>query len=211
MNGKNINEAISVRKLNKSDLYLIDRIVEVHLATFQGFFLTFMGKGFLKQMYSVYCEHADSGLLVAFDEKNNPVGFLAYSGSMSDLYKYMIKKRLIAFAWFSLGAFLRKPKVFMRLVRALLKPSEAKRDEKYMYISSLGVDPSVKTKGVGSLLIQELVDSIDSSAYEYISLETDAEDNVAANNFYLKNGFELNAAFETREGRKMNEYRRKCK
>lgn len=211
MSNNNANEKIRVRKLNKTDGALIENIVDIHLATFQGFFLTFMGKGFLKQMYSVYCEHEESGLLVAFSENDKPVGFLAYSGNMSELYKYMIKTRLIPFAWYSLGAFFRKPTVFMRLVRALLKPGEAKRSEKYMYVSSIGVDPSVKSKGVGSLLMQRLIDEVDSSLYEYISLDTDANDNDSVNSFYIKNGFVLNNTFETHEGRKMNEYRRSCK
>ena len=123
----------------------------------------------------------------------------------------MIKTRLIPFAWYSLGAFFRKPTVFMRLVRALLKPGEAKRSEKYMYVSSIGVDPSVKSKGVGSILMQKLIEEVDSSLYEYISLDTDADNNDSVNSFYIKNGFVLNNTFETHEGRKMNEYRRSCK
>ena len=48
---------------------------------------------------------------------------------------------------------------------------------------------------------------IDFSKYSYITLETDAVDNEAANKFYQKNEFVLARTFETRQGRKMNEYR----
>ena len=185
---------------------VIKKVVEIHIKTFNGFFLTFMGKGFLRQMYSSYAQYDDAGLLVAYED-DTPVGFLAYSSDMSGLYKYMIKRKLIPFAWYSLCAFFRKPIVFMRLLRAFLKPSEAKRNEKYVELASIGVSPECKSKGVGSALISELRRITDFNMYRYITLETDAVNNEIANNFYKKNGFELYREYKTREGRKMNEYR----
>lgn len=79
-----------------------DVVVDIHLKTFQDFFLTVMGKGL---MYRSYCDHAQSGLLVALDDQSEPVGFLACSAELSRLYKCMIKKRLVPFAWYAAGAF----------------------------------------------------------------------------------------------------------
>lgn len=197
---------LQIREVNKLDKALIDEIVQIHLDTFTGFFLTFMGKGFLRQMYRSYCEYEDSGVLVAMDN-GTPIGFLAYSGDLSGLYKYMIKKRLFLFGWYSLGAFFRKPSVFLRLVRALLKPGESKRDEKYVELASIGVKPTNKSKGIGTKLIDELKHKVDFSKYAYITLETDADNNERANIFYQKNGFVLEREFSTPEGRRMNEYR----
>ncbi len=197
---------IQIRKISSNEKSIIDSVVSIHLETFEGFFLTFMGKGFLKLMYRSYSEYDDSGILVAFDGQS-PVGFLAYSGNLSGLYKYMIKKRLIPFGLCALGAFLRKPSVFIRLIRAFLKPSETKREEKYMELASIGVKPDCKTSGIGSLLVDELKKITDFTEYEYITLETDALDNEAANKFYVKNNFVKIREFETNEGRKMFEYR----
>ncbi len=197
---------MQIRSISEFEKDTINDIVSVHLDTFQGFFLTFMGSGFLKLMYRSYAEHKDSGILVAFEDEKL-VGFLAYSDDLSGLYKYMIKKRLFLFGWYGLCAFFRKPSVFMRLVRAFLKPSETKRDEKYVELASIGVDPSVKAKGIGSQLIDALKAQVDFSEYAYITLETDAINNEGANHFYLKNGFALEREFETNEGRKMFEYR----
>lgn len=197
---------VIIQKLDNSKENLIEEIVKIHLETFEGFFLTFMGKGFLCQMYKSYISHENSNILVA-SEDEKPIGFLAYSSDLSGLYKHMIKKRLILFAWYALGAFFRKPKVFMRLVRAFLKPGESRRKEKYIELSSIGVKIDAKSKGVGSSLIEFLKKEIDFSEFEYIKLETDAENNEAVNNFYQKNGFALETVFETPEGRKMNEYR----
>lgn len=197
---------IQIKTLETNDKKIIEQIVKIHMETFEGFFLTFMGKGFLKQMYSSYVRHDKSNILVATDE-NVVVGFLAYSEDMSGLYKHMIKRRLIPFAWYSLGAFFRKPKVFMRLIRAFLKPSESTRAENYIELASIGVDPQTKGQGIGTKLIETLKNEVDFSAFEYITLETDVENNEGANKFYLKNGFRIEREFETREGRKMYEYR----
>lgn len=198
---------LKIRLLDASEKQLLQQVVSIHLETFQGFFLTFMGRGFLTQMYRSYCKYNDSGLYVAF-QNERPVGFLAFSANLSGLYKYMIKTRLFPFAWYGIGAFFRKPKIFIRLLRAFLKPNESKRAEKYVELASIGVAPEAKERGIGSELISRLVADTDFDDYAYITLETDAEDNEIANRFYLKNGFSLVRTYITAEGRKMNEYRR---
>lgn len=198
---------MTIRRVENSEKNLINEVVEIHLKTFPGFFLTFMGKGFLRELYMSYCKHELSGLLVALDEEGHPIGFLAYSENVSALYKFMLKKKLAVFAWYSLGAFIRKPKIFMRLVRAFLKPKESKRTEEYIELASIGVMPESKGQGVGSSLVDKLKEIAKNTSCKYIALETDAENNDGANRFYVKNGFVLNSTFETHEKRKMNEYR----
>ena len=197
---------IVVRKLSVEDKAVVARIADIHLATFKGFFLTFMGRGFLRQMYKAYIKHSMSGIFVA-EDSTGVIGFLSYSEHMSGLYKYMIKRQLIPFAWYSLWAFVRKPKVFLRLLRAFMKPSEATRNEKYVELSSIGVHPDSKARGVGSKLVEALKDEVDFNTFEYITLETDAINNEAAINFYKKNSFVVEKEYETREGRKMLEFR----
>ena len=198
--------SMEIRNISNLEKKVINDVVSIHLETFQGFFLTFMGRGFLNLLYLSYAEYNNSGVLVAFEDEK-PIGFLAYSGDLSGLYKYMIRKRLIPFAWYSFGAFLRKPTVFLRLVRAFLKPGEVKRNEKYLELASIGVLPNLKRKGVGTKLIDTLKSKIDFNEYSYITLETDAVNNDGVNCFYLRNGFVLEREFETNEGRKLFEYR----
>lgn len=192
-----------IEEIKSSDKELINSIVDIHMRTFTNFFLTFMGKKFLELMYRSYTEYNDSGILVAI-QNDKPIGFLAYSGDMSGLYKYMIKKRIIPFGFYSCVAFI---KILMRLFRAFLKPSETKRDENYVELASIGVNPKEKSIGVGSMLIDNLKSRIDFSKYEYIALETDALNNDVVNNFYKKNEFILERKYSTNEGRIMNEYR----
>ena len=197
---------INIREVKCDEKKLINDIVTIHLNTFTGFFLTFMGRGFLNQMYTSYCDYEEAGLLVA-EEDGKAIGFLAYSSNFSGLYKFMIKTRLIRFGWYSIGAFFRRPSAFMHIISAFLKPGEAKREEKYVELSSIGVDPNIKSKGIGSLLIDSLKRKVDFTKFAYINLETDAVDNEGAIHFYEKNGFVRERTFETDEGRKMYEYR----
>lgn len=197
---------IKIREVEKIDKNIINEVAKIHLSTFPGFSLTFMGRGFLYQLYCSYCVHDSSGLFVAFNDEEL-IGFLAYSKDLSSLYKSMIRTRLIFFAWYSIGAFFRKPKVFMKLIRAFLKPSEAKRDVSYVELASIGVKPEIKSNGVGTKLIDKFIRNVDFRDCAYITLETDALNNENVNYFYQKNGFKLERTFETYEGRKMNEYR----
>lgn len=189
-----------------NDKNIVNEIVDIHMATFQGFFLTFLGKGFLKQLYEGYIEHKQSNLIIARQNKEI-VGFIAYSSDISDLYKYLIKKKLLLFAWYSFVAFIKNPKILFRLLSAFSKSEEVSRKEKYIELASIGVKPNVKAQGIGSSMISYMKEQIDFNEYEYISLETDAENNEYANKFYLKNGFVLARTYKTKQGRKMNEYR----
>lgn len=197
---------VSIRAVSPREKNLLKKIAKLHLAAFQGFFLTFMGKRFLRYMYQSYAEHPESDLLVA-EEDGRLLGFLAYSERLSDLYRYMIKYHFLPFAWLGFCAALRRPSAFFHILRAFKKPQKAERTEPYVYLASIGVTPEEKSKGIGSRLISELKSRVDFSRVDYISLETDAEHNEPVIAFYQKNGFAPARTFETPEGRKMIEFR----
>jgi ribosomal protein S18 acetylase RimI-like enzyme len=193
-------------KIQKAkDSHDAEQIVAIHLFSFPGFFLTFLGKGFLKYLYKGFILHPDSGILVA-KEESHVVGFLAYSTELSKFYAFILKRYFFAFAWYGLLGALRSPKSILRIIRALTYPSAKKTDEKYIEISSIAVDPTVQTKGIGSELVKHLCEMFKDSEFKVIRLETDAENNEAANTFYQKNGFEIEHVSTSPEGRRMNHY-----
>lgn len=187
------------------DVSKVDEVVEIHLQSFEGFFLTFLGKGFLKTLYKEFINHEKSGLIVAI-ENNSIIGFIAYSQDMSNFYKHLIKRKIIPFVWYSFRAFLKNPNILLRLLSAFNKSEEVKRPEKYIELASIGVHPLSSSKGIGSNMISYLKSIIDFNEFEYISLETDAEDNDKVNQFYIKNGFKCRKTYKTKYGRIMNEY-----
>ncbi|MEG0874743.1 MAG: GNAT family N-acetyltransferase [Clostridiales bacterium] len=201
-----LNKDVSILRCNTYDKSIVTQVANIHLQAFEEFFLTFLGKGFLKQLYRGFCTHSESGLIVAL-QKDQIVGFLAYSEDLSGFYKYLLHKNLIPFAWYSLSALFRRPSAMMRIIRAFLKPDESKRSERYIALSSIGVLPEMNNRNIGSKLLHSLQSTFDSQKFSYIKLETDAIDNEAVNHFYVINGFQLVGSYYTAEGRKMNEYR----
>lgn len=197
---------LSIREITNSNDPALDSIVSIHLESFPGFFLSFLGKRFLYHMYSAYCSHKSSALLVA-EDSGIPVGFLSFSWNYSNLFKHMLRTRFVPFCWCALFAFFRKPTYFFRLLRALKKSSDVKRTEAYVELSSIGVKPNNMGQGIGSKLIEELIGRVDFDKFRYISLETDAVNNDAVIHFYEKNGFIKARYFTTEEGREMIEYR----
>ena len=197
---------VSINVLDKTDTDYIQKISKLHMAAFPDFFLTQLGLLFLKTLYKGYLEDDNSGIIVA-EINGKLAGFIAYSNEYSKFYKGLLKRRLIQFAFCSLLAVIRHPSFFKRLLGAFRKSDDAKKEEPYVELASICVNPKAEGRGIGSKLIDKLKGLTDFTMYEYINLETDACDNDAVNKFYMKNGFQLARNYVTAEGRKMNEYR----
>lgn len=197
---------VSIHVLNKADGNYITKISKLHMAAFPNFFLSQLGLPFLKTLYRGYMEDENSGIIVA-EINGKLAGFIAYSNEYSEFYKGLLKRRLIQFAFCSLLAVIKHPFFFKRLLGAFKKSDDAKKEEAYVELASICVNPKNEGKGIGSRLIDKLKEITDFTIYEYINLETDACDNEAVNKFYMKNGFQLARSYVTAEGRKMNEYR----
>ena len=196
---------LQIKKVDPSQKDVLNAIVELHIETFKGFFLSSMHKGFLRTLYKSFAEHKSSELLVA-DEEGEPIGFIAYSWDTTGVYRYMLWRHFFPFVWYSFLSFIKRPCIFGKLFGALKMPSQSKRDEHYCKVFSLGVRSDRQGIGVGTALFDELKQKVDFSKYSYITLETDAKDNEMANTFYKNNGMTLSSVYVTPEGRVMNKY-----
>lgn len=197
---------IAIRELKTARYNYIRSVAELHIRAFPSFFLTQLGIPFLQTLYKGYIEEKGSGIIVAEDE-GRLVGFIAFSNDYSQFYKGLIKNHLLEFAFCSLGAAIRHPSFIKRLLGAFKKSDSVIKEDKYVELASICVDPDIENHGVGSALIDYLKNIVDFKTYSYINLETDADKNDGVNRFYVKNGFKLERVFITVEGRRMNEYR----
>lgn len=195
-----------IRDLGATDKEMIPNLAKLHKLAFPSFFLTQLGLPFLKALYSGYLEDSNSGIIVA-ESEGLLIGFIAYSNDYPAFYKGLIRNHILRFALCSVGAVFRHPTFIKRILGAFGKSDSVIKNEKYVELASICVDPKVKKKGIGTLLIEHLKKMVDFNTYAYINLETDADDNVGVNEFYIKNGFKLERQYVTSEGRKMNEYR----
>ena len=197
---------VEIHELETASSEYIKAIAELHKRAFPSFFLTKLGVPFLRTLYAGYMEDKDSRIIAA-EEDGKLIGFIAYSKDYPRFYKGLIKHHLMKFALCSIGAAVRHPSFVKRLLGAFKKSDSVVKEEKYVELASICVDPEIESKGVGSQLIGYLKSIVDFGTYAYINLETDADGNDGVNKFYLKNGFKLEREFTTAEGRRMNEYR----
>ena len=197
---------VRIKTIKPTQKNILDTVVLLHITSFQGFFLSSLHKGFLRQLYRSFSEHERSDLLVAVEDDGKAVGFLAYSWDSGDLFRFMLHRHLLSFMWYSFLSFLRQPRILLKMFGALKMPSKSVRSEEYVKIFSLAVDPVYQNQHIGTLLLNELKSRVDFDTYTYITLETDADNNEKVNRFYQKNGLVLSSRFTTPEGRRMNKY-----
>ena len=203
-----INNRLSIYELDKSNISkeYIDTIAKLHMKAFPDFFLTKLGINFLKTLYIGYLEDPNSGMIVVSDD-GIIVGFTAYSKEYPQFFKGLIKKHIIKFGMCSAIAAIKHPSFAGRLFGAFKKSDSVTKQEPYVELASICVAPDAARMGIGSMMIKYLIENTDFSKYDYINLETDAENNDSVNEFYKKNGFQLVRQYITSENRKMNEYR----
>ena len=195
-----------IRELKTDDKSLVNDLAILHKKAFPFFFLTQLGIPFLEALYSGYLDDIDSGIIIA-EQNARIVGFIAYSKDYPKFYRGLIKRKVITFAWCSLLAVMRHPSFWNRLLGAFGKSDSVIKPENYVELASICVDPDLEKQGVGTILLEYLINLTDFNQYAYINLETDADHNDGVNRFYQKSGFVLERQFITPEGRKMNEYR----
>lgn len=184
----------------------VEQIVQIHISSFQGFFLTFLGPSFLSQFYKGIVEsHLGIGFVIV--EDNIPVGFVCGSINPSGFYKRLLKKRWFQFGFAALPSVIRSPIIVPRLLRAMKKPSESDKSISKGMLMSTGVHPGVQGRGYGKALVTTFLDAMKQRGINEVSLTTDRDNNDAVNDaFYQKIGFLLHRCFVTPEGRWMNEY-----
>lgn len=196
----------TIRELNSTDKEYIRELASLHRRAFPDFFLTQLGEPFLRTLYNGYLEDKQSGIIIA-EENNSIIGFIAYSNDYPAFYKELLKRRIIQFAWCSLWAAIKRPSFIKRLLGAFKKSDSVVKRERYVELASICVDPQIERKGVGSDLIDYLKGIVDFRIYSFINLETDADNNEKAIQFYEKNGFIKDRKYVTSEGRYMLEFR----
>jgi ribosomal protein S18 acetylase RimI-like enzyme len=182
--------------------------VAVHLKAFPGFFLSFLGPGFLKEFYQSFIEDKVGIGFVAWDESSGNLAGVIVGPLVPDGYfKRLLKRKGWAFCLASVTAVLKKPSVIKRLFRAVFYRGESpSHTEGLALLSSIAVSPDIQAKGVGGMLVDAFIQEVQRRGGKGIFLTTDAENNDKVNRFYQKLGFSLESSYATPEGRQMNRY-----
>jgi ribosomal protein S18 acetylase RimI-like enzyme len=190
---------VTVRAMNDDD---VEAVTAIHLAAFPGFFLSFLGPGFLRELYRAILAD-EEGIAFVAAEGQRLLGFVA--GSVGGgFYRRAARRRWFRFGFRSTGALLRRPAIAPRLLRALFAPPKSSVDG--ALLMSLAVDPAVQGGGVGKALTAAFVAEAQLGGAPAVVLTTDRFANDAVNAFYRAQGFSVARDYVTHEGRAMNEY-----
>jgi len=192
-----------IRWMEKKD---IGQVVRIHLASFPGFFLSFLGPRFLALYYSGVCTAPEGIALVCLDSSGEPAGFVAGTTNPRGFYSRLLRRGWPRFVLASLGAVLRKPSVVRRIARGVSHPSRNPVGDEVAGLYSIGVLPGLQGTGAGKMLVDSFLLEARKRGCRRVFLTTDREENDAVNAFYRKLGFRVERRFETPEGRAMNEY-----
>lgn len=185
----------------------IQEVVNVHMAAFPGFFLSFLGSKFLKEFYRSFIDdEAGIGFVAKDTETGQVVGAIVGPLIPTGYFKRLLKKRWWAFCLASLKAVLKKPSVTKRLFRAVFYRGESPSGPSRALLSSIAVSPDCQKYGIGRALVKRWVEEVRRQGGTGCFLTTDAEGNEAINTFYQKLGWKIQSSFVTPEGRRMNRY-----
>jgi ribosomal protein S18 acetylase RimI-like enzyme len=193
-------EDIFIRRLQAED---IDRAVAIHEAAFPDYFLTFLGRDFLKLLYRFYIR-GDEEIALAGLYQNHVVGTLLGTTQPQKFYRRLATRYFFRFAWAALKPFIQKPAILPRLLRALTyrgdhPPVEADG----ALLASICVDTGLQNQGVGKYLVAAFEREIFQRGVKFGYLITDRVNNDKTLTFYKKNGWHEMSEFTTQQGRPM--------
>lgn len=192
-----------IRQMEMTD---IPQVVKVHLASFPGFFLSFLGERFLALFYAGICRAQHGIGLVYLDDQEQPAGFAVGSADPRGFYSELLRRDWLRFGLASLSAIRKRPSILHPLLRAMRHPSEHPAGEDVAGLFSMGVSPKLQGRGAGKVLISSFLDEAKRRGSRRVYLTTDQTNNDVANTFYSNLGFKVKRQFVTPEGRRMNEY-----
>ncbi|WP_166996463.1 GNAT family N-acetyltransferase [Paramicrobacterium fandaimingii] len=197
----NRNE-IEIRNATTND---VGRIVEVHLQSFPGFFLTRLGPSFLRLFYRGLVE-LNSGILIVSLNGDRIVGLVGGTDSQESLYPSLFRSGRVRFILVSARAAIAHPTALGRLFRAHSRSRGKLESRPGAALMSLAVHPQSEGQGSGTLLVSAFEDVLRARGVLEYSLTTDERDNERVNGFYLGRGMKLDRLIVTPEGRRLNEY-----
>jgi ribosomal protein S18 acetylase RimI-like enzyme len=193
-------------RIRTAELQDLMQIVDVHIDAFPNFFLTSLGRGFLKSYYRIYIQYGH----IAYVADNNGiiVGFVVGTHDSRKFYNDLRKESQsfilpLLMNFYNL-ALIRKVLKRVKSVFFRKKVNENVKDYVgFNELTSIGVATQIKARGIGSSLLHAYEDFCMKSQCKGIVLTTDAVDNEHVLKFYQKFGYSIDQTFEQDNKRKM--------
>lgn len=192
---------IIVRKAKLKD---VDEIVLIHQNAFKDFFLSSLGKRFLRLYYSSFIM-SDEGVVYCAQKEEEVVGFSACSYFSRGFNSSLIKQNVIKFGIEAFLLLFSNPRALIRLAKNMNKESSdvsIKDKGEYAELYSIAVSPKSQGEGVGRRLLTSTEQEI-MKRNTQVSLTTDYYNNDKTIGFYHSLGYENYYEFTTYPDRRM--------
>jgi GNAT superfamily N-acetyltransferase len=183
----------------------ISSVVEVHISSFKGFFLTLLGKGFLAELYKAFAFRESGILRVMLDENDNVIGFAAGTAKPIDFYQSLRTDKSFFFLMKAFPSLIKNPYlVFKKLWYALFykgeKPSTLSNSA---LLSSIAILPKKAGQSLGKQLLVDYESCVKSMSCDSLYLTTDKSGNDSVIEFYKRSGYVISSEFIQADGREM--------
>lgn len=191
---------MDIRRATFSD---IDEIVNIHCSAFKDFFLTSLGKSFLKFYYKSFIKNSN-GIIFCALENDTILGFAATTKICRGFNSQLLKNNFCGFCLIAVKLLFTRPLALIRLGKNMTKKSDDIVDaEDYAELYSIGVSENAQGKGVGKQLLFATENELIEEGIAKLSLTTDYFNNESAVAFYNKLGYNTLYVFTTYPNRKM--------
>ena len=172
----------------------VESVVCIHLSSFAGFFLSFMGPRFLREFYKATLLD-ESGLALVSTQADGIAGFAVGTTEPVGFYRRTIINNWNLFLAASFIPIFKKPRTILRLARRLLTTAHSNYPANEALLLSIAVHPSKQGRGIGKQLIEGFSAEAGKRGAASISLTTDKLNNDATNQFYIRSGFSCARSF----------------
>lgn len=179
-------------------------ITDVHLISFPDFFLSQMGRAFVRHYYRTALSFSAGIALVAVQD-GMTVGFAVGFGDPAAFYRAYRGSRMRLLPSIT-AAILRRPWLAFSVAQSVKRVSSVVAASWEAELASIAVLPTCKGAGLGFQLLSAFVEKARMDGWRSVYLTTDARNNDRVNQFYLTNGFVLEDTFR-RGSREMNKLR----
>jgi GNAT superfamily N-acetyltransferase len=191
-----------IRPLKPGDL---DALTLLHQQVHPGYFLTVMGRSFLKAYYALILE--EGGILIGLEENGRLQGMAAGFLHPAGFYEHLRARRL-RFGWLTLLAILRSPSLLPPVLgnlRSLGKGGRRRQGGNVhdCELTAIGVHPQFRGGGRGRQLGEVFIAEARARGARILRASTDAQDNKAARAYHAGLGFRELEEYEACGGRRM--------
>lgn len=194
---------LSVEAANELQL---EQIAMLHEEAFPGFFLTLLGRAFLRELYLGFMTDDRSCCLVAELDSGDIAGLVAGTTLPAGFFRRLLLRRGWRFCFAASAALVRHPRtVVPKLVKGAFYRGDAPSGKtEGALLSSIAVSPKQRGGGVGERLVESFEDWAARKGARMVYLTTDKFRNEGVLTFYRRMGYAVEGTLRKADGRVMS-------